>query len=66
MVNIIKEKRPDLVVNFVETEIMNQLSYYVRCEKFSNLGFEFSGSIKNDIHETIELLENANSATSQS
>jgi UDP-glucose 4-epimerase len=46
----------DPAVNLVDTEIMNQLSYNVRSEKFRNLGFEFRGDLKIDIRDTISLL----------
>jgi UDP-glucose 4-epimerase len=40
---------------FVDSRIMNQLSYKVSNEKFVNTGFEFSGSLSIDISKTLEL-----------
>ncbi len=56
----IKKYVPNLVIEFVDTEIMNQLSYNVSCEKFQHLGFKFKGDIKTGISDTIKLLRNAN------
>lgn len=54
---IIKEFIPGLAIEFVETEIMNQLSYNVSNEKFRSLGFETKGDIRAGIKETIDLLK---------
>jgi UDP-glucose 4-epimerase len=48
-------------IQFVDSEIMNQLSYEVSNARFRRQGFEFRGIIKKDIRETIELLEKAGS-----
>ena len=58
VVNVIHEWVPDLKIDFVDHEIMNQLSYSVSCEKFKSLGFDCKGSIHKGIRETIELLKN--------
>lgn len=47
---------PDLQINYVEHEIMNQLSYEVSSEKIKSKGFEFKGNIDSDIEDTIKLL----------
>jgi len=60
VVNIIKKNINKLEINFVDAEIMNQLSYNVSCNKFNNLGFKTKGSIEDGILETITLLKNAN------
>ncbi|MBL4667919.1 MAG: SDR family oxidoreductase [Flavobacteriales bacterium] len=57
IVEMIKIHVPDLNVEFVETEIMNQLSYEVEDKKIRNCGLELSGSVGACIKETIELLE---------
>ncbi len=60
---IIEEIRitfPDVKVNFVDSKIMNQLSYTVSNRKFSDSGFKFRGTI-GEVSEIIELLRNANS-----
>jgi nucleoside-diphosphate-sugar epimerase len=48
--------RNDLQINFVEEQIMNQLSYEVSNEKFKKSGFTFTGSLRSDIEQTINLL----------
>ena len=60
VVNNIKKYINTLEINFVNAEIMNQLSYNVSCNKFCNLGFKTKGSIEDGILETITLLKNAN------
>jgi nucleoside-diphosphate-sugar epimerase len=56
IVQLIKRRIPQLDIEYVDTEIMNQLSYEVSNRRFSNQGFEFTGSIEKSIKETIELL----------
>ena len=60
VIDIIREFVPNLEVEFVDTKIMNQLSYEVLCERFKSKGFVFSGDLKRGIKETILLLKNAN------
>ena len=57
IVEMIKVHVPDLDVEFVETEIMNQLSYEVEDKKIRSCGLELSGSVGACIEATIELLE---------
>lgn len=52
----IKQHIPSLQVDFVDTEIMNQLSYEVANQRIIDQGFTFSGSIETCIAETIDLL----------
>jgi len=52
----IKLHIPNIGVKFVDTKIMNQLSYHVSNEKFKALGFTFNGSLETGIRETIDLL----------
>ena len=56
IIQLIKRRIPQLGIEYVDTEIMNQLSYEVSNRRFSNQGFEFMGSIEKSIKETIELL----------
>jgi UDP-glucose 4-epimerase len=42
---------------FVDSPIMNQLSYKVNRQKFQATGFEFKGSITQDISDTLKLFE---------
>ena len=48
-----------LDVKYVDTEIMNQLSYEVSSARFKKQGFEFSGCVEESIGETIALLKKA-------
>jgi UDP-glucose 4-epimerase len=47
----------DLSIEYVDTRIMNQLSYCVSSERFKGRGFEFSGSLQQGIADTIGLLK---------
>ena len=60
VIDIIREFVPSLEVEFVDTKIMNQLSYEVLCDRFKSKGFVFSGDLKRGVKETILLLKNAN------
>ena len=60
VVDTVREFVPDLQVSFVNSKIMNQLSYEVSCERFSETGFAFVGDLRRGIGETIGLLRNAN------
>jgi nucleoside-diphosphate-sugar epimerase len=46
-------------IDFVDSAIMNQLSYEVAREKFERLGFEFHGDLTRSLAETIALLRHA-------
>ena len=61
VVEVLRNYYPALEINYVESKIMNQLSYKVLDKKFKSQGFESSGSIKRAINETIDLLRNSNS-----
>ena len=60
VVDSIKTFIPDLKVDFVDSRIMNQLSYEVLSNRFKSKGFVFSGNMKRGIKETIDLLKNSN------
>ena len=64
IVETIREFIPDLHVTYVDNPIMNQLSYEVSSERFTNTGFKFSGKLKRGIGETVALLRGANTACS--
>lgn len=53
---ITKYSSKKIKIKFVNSEIMNQLSYEVSVEKIKKKGFLFTGSIEKDIKETINLL----------
>jgi len=63
VVDTIREFVPNLEISFVDSEIMNQLSYEVSCERFKDLGFVFCGDLRRGIGETISLLAQSNSIT---
>lgn len=60
IVDCIREFVPDLQVTFVDSKIMNQLSYEVSSERFRAEGFSFSGGLQRGIGETISLLSKSN------
>jgi len=60
VVEIINNFVPNLSIEFVETRIMNQLSYEVLTEKFKSTNFSYTGNLSRGIKETISLLKNAN------
>ena len=56
VVDVIREFIPDLEVGFVDSKIMNQLSYEVLDNRFKSQGFVSAGSLRRGIGETIALL----------
>ena len=61
IIELIKNPIPDLSIEYVDAEIMNQLSYEVLDKKFRDTGFSFHGDIKNSIEEAIQWLIQAKS-----
>jgi nucleoside-diphosphate-sugar epimerase len=59
IVDYIRKFIPNVEMKYVDTEIMNQLSYEVSCQRIKERGFEFKGDIRQDIAETIALLRQA-------
>lgn len=57
IVTAIEQHISQIDVAYVDAEIMNQLSYEVLNRRFMDQGFEFVGSIRKSIKETIELLK---------
>jgi UDP-glucose 4-epimerase len=57
IIGIILNLVPDLSIQYVENEIMNQLSYHVSNKRFKNLGFKFQGNLERGIEEIIHLLK---------
>jgi UDP-glucose 4-epimerase len=57
IVTVISKYVPDLQINFVDTAIMNQLSYHVSMERFRKIGFECKGDLETGIRQTIDLLK---------
>ncbi len=60
IVDVIREFIPDLEVGFVDSKIMNQLSYEVLSERFNATGFVSTGSLRRGIGETLSLLSGSN------
>lgn len=56
IVKILKKNNKSLKTKYVDSKIMNQLSYEVSNLKFKNTKFIFKGSISNGISETLDLL----------
>ncbi|MGE0171409.1 MAG: NAD-dependent epimerase/dehydratase family protein [Oligoflexales bacterium] len=59
ILDAIKKHVGDINIGFVDTKIMNQLSYHVLNDKFRKLGFEPEGDLAKDIKATLVLLKNA-------
>jgi nucleoside-diphosphate-sugar epimerase len=57
IVDTIREFVPDLEVSLVEARIMNQLSYKVSNDKFSQLGFQPAGDLRRQIGDTVAILK---------
>ena len=55
----IQQYVPQVDIQYVDTEIMNQLSYEVLNQRFKKQGFEFTGQVEKSIEETIQLLKAA-------
>jgi nucleoside-diphosphate-sugar epimerase len=56
---IISRFVPDISIQYVDTEIMNQLSYHVSTQRLQEAGFEYKGKLLQGIQDTIELLKGA-------
>jgi UDP-glucose 4-epimerase len=57
IVDIISGYVPNISIEYVDTQIMNQLSYNVSNNRFSDLGFEFKGDLEQGIARTVDLLK---------
>ena len=62
IVEELKKLVPDVKVSFVDTQIMNQLSYQVANERFRVRGFEFTGSYGKALAQTVQMLRHGRSA----
>jgi UDP-glucose 4-epimerase len=47
----------EIEIEFVDSKIMNQLSYFVSNSKITSLGFNFEGNLNDAIQETMEWLK---------
>jgi UDP-glucose 4-epimerase len=59
IIQLIQQRIPQLDIEYVDTEIMNQLSYEVSNLRFQKQDFRFTGSVSKSIEETIELIKTA-------
>lgn len=60
VVEAIRAHVPSLQVEFVDSQIMNQLSYEVLNTRFAEAGFNVSGNLVQGIADSMSLLKNAN------
>jgi nucleoside-diphosphate-sugar epimerase len=63
IVDTIRAEIPDTQIQYVDTAIMNQLSYNVSVAKFQALGFQFGGNLQKGIQDTLHLIRNARSVS---
>lgn len=59
IVEAIRRFVPDTEVSFVDSPIMNQLSYEVSAQRFLDTGFAFAGDLRRGVGDTISLLRAA-------
>ena len=52
---------PDVTIEYVDSSIMNQLSYAVSAERFRAQGFEFTSNLELGLRDTITLLKGMHS-----
>lgn len=65
IVEMIRAQVQDLKIEFVDTQIMNQLSYEVEDGKIRNRGLKLSGSVESCVSDTIALLKGINNSHAQ-
>lgn len=56
IVDIIRSRVPDAVIELVDTPIMNQLSYEVLADRFKEAGFTVEGNLEAGIFSTLDAL----------
>jgi nucleoside-diphosphate-sugar epimerase len=59
LVEAIAKVLPDLKLSFVDSPIMNQLSYEVSAQRFIDGGFTFTGDLQRGIGDTVAMLREA-------
>lgn len=59
IIDIIQSHIADIQIEYVDTQIMNQLSYTVANDKFKAFGFTYAGDLRSGILDTIKLLGNS-------
>ena len=55
---MIKKYKKNVKIKFVNTKIMNRLSYHLDNKKIKSLGLNLNSSIQKDIKETLGLFKN--------
>jgi len=60
VLNVLIKYKPNIDLEYVESEIMNQLSYEVLCDKFQAKGFCFKGTLDQGIKDTFSYLNLSN------
>jgi UDP-glucose 4-epimerase len=63
IVETIRALIPETEISFVQSRIMNQLSFDVANTRFREAGFEFTDELRDGIAETVKLLAAANGRT---
>jgi nucleoside-diphosphate-sugar epimerase len=61
----IKAQLPDAAVKIVDSPIMNKFSYRVSSRRFTALGFEFSGQLRQGVGDTLQMLAAAGGRTNE-
>lgn len=56
VIKMIKKFIPELKIAYINSPIMNKLSYEVGCKKLTGLGFKPRGNIENGVKKTIDRL----------
>lgn len=56
IVDVLRTHVPDLSLRYVDTPIMNQLSYMVSVGRFRGTGFEFRGDLERGVRDTLQWL----------
>jgi len=59
IISSIKKNISNLKIDYIDSEIMNQLTYTVENKKFKQTGFKFTGNLFREITKTIKILKNA-------
>ena len=57
IVEAIRKYKPDLELSFVDSKIMNQLSYEVSSKKIEKRGFRFKGDLNTEIENYFKMLD---------
>ncbi len=57
IIKIIRKSIPEIKIKYVDSPIMNQLTYTVLSDKFKKEGFRFKGDIASGVKDTLNLLK---------